>query len=237
MKKILLITLMSLLLLVNNFCANRKVRTEINKENEKLKTSIDKKKESSKEAFNSENTSKELDFSKNTKEKEDLSLIDSSKVYNTHQESQNDTRFSISLKNNGDILNQNYLGNFVFQNGPNNSVLIPISSGTELKIEDSKSLKNKFEALELKYRKIINIAKEKDLKIDSLSKEKQINESLLKEAKAEALKNNFLYENEKKNKLKNSESKSLGFWGYFWLILCTAIISILLLEYLKKKIL
>ena len=42
---------------------------------------------------------------------------------------------------------EKYLGNLVFQNGPNNSISIPISSGTELKIEDLKSIKNKLENL------------------------------------------------------------------------------------------
>ena len=231
MKKIILLTTILLL----NSCANRKSTIEINKQKE----------------FNSitlQDKSKLAKIVDSTKSFEKLSEIglDSTKIENYDsniskdnsriiQDSQKDTNFSLSLKNNGDILNQKYLGNLIFQNGPNSSVSIPISSGTELKIEDLKSIKTKLENLQEKYAEEIKISNEKSIKLNRLQKEKDSLSYKLNVEKQNNIKAKIVSDKKEKNKLKNTQSESLGFWGYTLLILITAILSILIWEFIKSK--
>ena len=231
MKKIILLATILLL----NSCANRKSNVDISKQKDYNSTVLHDK-------------SKLAKIVDSTKSFEKLSEIglDSTKIENYDsniskdnsriiQDSQKDTNFSLSLKNNVDILNQKYLGNLVFQNGPNNSISIPISSGTELKIEDLKSIKTKLENLQEKYAEEIKISNEKSIKLNRLQKEKDSLNYKLNFEKQNNIKAKNVSNKEEKSKVKNTQSESLGFWGYTLLIIITAILSILVWEFIKSK--
>ena len=49
------------------------------------------------------------------------------------------------------------------------------------------------------------------------------------------IKAKIVSDKKEKNKVKNTQSESLGFWGYSLLILITAILSILIWEFIKSK--
>lgn len=231
MKKIIL--LIAILLL--NSCANRKSAVEINKQKEFTSSNLQDKSKLAKIVDSTksfENLTEIGIDSVEIKNNQKNTLQENSRM---NQDSQSDTNLSISLKNNGDILNQKIIGNLVFQNGPNNVVSIPISSGTELNIEDTKSIKSKLEKLQEKYAEENKISNEKSITLNVLQREKDSLAYKLKLEKQNNIKAKSIYSKEDKNKIKNTESKSLGFWGYLLLIICTAIISILVWEFIKSK--
>ena len=231
MKKIILLTTILLL----NSCANRKSTIEINKQKEFNSITLQDKSKLTKIVDSTKSFEKLSEIGLDSTKIENSDSNISKDISRTFQDSQKDTNFSLSLKNNGDILNQKYLGNLIFQNGPNSSVSIPISSGTELKIEDLKSIKNKLENLQEKYAEEIKISNEKSIKLNKLQKEKDSLAYKLNFEKQNNIKAKIVSDKKEKNKLKNTQSESLGFWGYTLLILITAILSILIWEFIKSK--
>lgn len=210
-------------------CGSRKTNTLIDKENTSMKASSTKQEEAS-------GTSQKESFINNSKKESDSTVSESSNninILNTLLESQKLSKKSILLKNNGNILNPNLIGNLVLQNASGDKTIIPIASNTEVKIEDEMEIASKLKASEESYNLLSKKYQLSKKSFDSLSTEKTKLEYKYKQLE----KQNTELKQSKKHKSKETEKKGLGFWGYLWLVLLVAICSVLIWEFIKKKIL
>lgn len=138
---------------------------------------------------------------------------------------------TIYLKNNGDIKESQYVGNLVLKSASGEVTMIPISSNTELKIEDSKENKSK----ESTFTKEINSLNKKlalaTKEIDSIVALKALAAKKLKYSEDKFAK----LESYHKNKIKETENKGIGAFGYFSIFMFGAIFGILAYLYLSNN--